>query len=98
MMELKEKKPQMLAKEGTQTNAMAQDTLISYPRKIKPRALIFKAHEKDFEKIKELIEMQFPEVEIIYVTTGPATSILHVTKSMPFETQNNQDQPLYTIE
>ncbi len=69
-----------------------------YSRKIKPRALIFKAQDKDLYKIKELIETQFPEVEIIYVTTGPATSILHVTKSMPFETQNSSTQPFSTIE
>ena len=66
--------------------------------KIKPRALIFKANQKDLDKIKELIEIQFPEVKILYITTGPATSILHVTKSMPFETQNCPDQSLYTIE
>jgi hypothetical protein len=64
---------------------------------IKPRALIFKANDKDLDKIKELIETQFPKVEIVYITTGPATSILRVTKSMPFETQNSSAQALYTI-
>jgi hypothetical protein len=34
-------------------------------KKIKPRALIFEAQDKDLDKIKELIETQFPEVEII---------------------------------
>ena len=66
--------------------------------KIKPRAIIFKADDKDLDKIKELIEKQFPEVEIIYLTTGPATSILRVTKSMPFEKQDVSTQPLYTVE
>ena len=33
------------------------------------------------------METKFPAVEIIYITTGPAASILHVTKSMPSETQ-----------
>jgi hypothetical protein len=66
--------------------------------KIKPRAIIFKADDKDLDKIKELIENQFPEVEIIYLTTGPATSILRVTKSMPFEKQDVSTQPLYTVE
>ena len=69
-----------------------------YSRKIKPRALIFRAQDKDLHKIKELIETQFPEVEIIYVTTGPAASILHVTRSMPFETQDSSIQTLYPIE
>jgi hypothetical protein len=67
-------------------------------KKIKPRALIFKATDKDLTKIKEVIETQFTKVEIIYVTTGPAASILHVTKSMPLDKQNSSVQPLYTIE
>ena len=67
-------------------------------KKVKPRALIFKSNDKDLHKIKELLKTQFPEVEIIYVTTGPAASILRVTKSMPFEKQDSSEQPLYTIE
>ncbi len=68
------------------------------PKKIKPRAFILKSNNKDFEEIKELIETHFPEVEIIYVTTGPAGCTLRVFKSMPFETQNSSEQPLYTVE
>jgi hypothetical protein len=87
-------------KENTQDSVISQvvhlDSETSY--KIKPRALIFKANEKDLDKIKELIETQFPKVEIVYITTGPATSILRVTKSMHSETQNYLTQPLYTIE
>ena len=67
-------------------------------RKIKPRAIIFKANDKDFYKIKDSIKAQFPEVEIIYVTTGPVASFLRVIKSMPFEMQNSSMQPYYTIE
>ena len=40
-------------------------------RKIKPRAIIFKANDKDFNKLNDFIKSQFPEVEIVYVTTGP---------------------------
>jgi len=65
--------------------------------KIKPRAVIFKANEKDLDKIKEIIETQFPNVEIVYITTGPAKSILHITKSMPLKTQSSE-QPLFTVE
>lgn len=68
------------------------------PKKIKPRALIFKANYKDFDKIKELIKTNFPEVEIIYATSGPTASILRVTKSIPFETQDSSTQPFFTIE
>ena len=80
----------------TQETALASES--ACPKKMKPRALIFKANYKDFDKIKELIKTQFPEVEIIYATTGPAASILRVTKSIPFETQDSSMQPLYTIE
>lgn len=66
--------------------------------RIKPRALIFKANEKDLDEIKELIKTRFPNVEIVYITTGPPASILRVTKSMPLETENDQPQSLYSNE
>jgi hypothetical protein len=81
-----------------ETQEVSSALKIPCPLKIKPRAIIFKADDKDLDKIKELIENQFPEVEIIYLTTGPATSILRVTKSMPFEKQDVSTQPLYTVE
>jgi hypothetical protein len=87
-------------KENIQDNIISQEEHLdpepSY--KIKPRALIFKANQKDLDKIKGLIEKQFPEVKILYITTGPATSILHITKSMPSETQNYPTPTFYTIE
>jgi hypothetical protein len=67
-------------------------------KKIKPRAIIFKANDNDFSKLTDSIKSQFPEVEIVYVTTGPVASILRVTKSIPFEMQNSSEQPNYTIE
>ena len=67
-------------------------------RKIKPRAIILKAHDKDFSKLKDFIEKLFPEVEIIYVTTGPVACVLRVVKSMPFELQDSSVQPCYTVE
>ena len=66
--------------------------------KVKPRALVFKASDKDLDRLKALIKEQFAGVEIIYVTTGPASSILRVTKSMPFEKQGSSTQLLYTVE
>ena len=65
--------------------------------KIKPRALVLKANEKDLNGIKELIEKQFPNVEIVYITTGSANSILRVTKTNVFESQESV-LPFYTIE
>jgi hypothetical protein len=67
-------------------------------RKIKPRAIIFKANDKDFCKLNDFIKTQFPEVEIVYVTTGPVSSFLRVIKSIPFELQESSEQPNYTIE
>jgi hypothetical protein len=67
-------------------------------KKIKPRAIVFKANDKDLDKLKELINVQFPEVEIIYVTTGPASSILRITKSIPNEPSDSSSELLYTIE
>jgi hypothetical protein len=67
-------------------------------RKVKPRAIILRANDQDFSKLKDSIKTQFPEVEIVYVTTGPAASILRVTKSIPFEMQNSSEQTNYTIE
>ncbi len=67
-------------------------------KKIKPRAIIFKSNEKDLCKLKDLIEKLLPEIEIVYVTTGPVASILRVTKSIPFEMQDTSEQPNYTIE
>ena len=66
--------------------------------KIRPRAIIFKANQKAFDKIRELIKSQFPDVEIVYVTTGPAACILRVTKSMPSEIQDSSTQTFYAVE
>jgi len=71
---------------------------VVFSKKIKPRALILKATNKDFDKIAELIKSEFPEVEILYLTTGPVKSILRVTKSLPFEMQNSPEQSLYNVE
>ncbi len=57
--------------------------------RIRPRALIFKARDKELSKIKKIIETDFPEVKILYITTGPPLSILRVIKSTPLENQNS---------
>jgi hypothetical protein len=81
-----------------ETQEVSSPSKIVCSNKIKPRAIVFKANDKDLDKLKELIDVQFPEVEIIYVTTGPASSILHVTKSIPNEPQSSSSELLYTIE
>ena len=81
--------------ESSEVHSTSEATCL---KKIKPRAIIFKVNNKDFYKINDLIKAQFPEIEIVYVTTGPAASILRVIKSIPFESQNSSMQPYYTIE
>jgi hypothetical protein len=70
----------------------------AFAKTIKPRALILKANNRDFDRITELVKSEFPEVEILYVTTGTVGSILRVTKLTPFEMQNSPEQSLYTVE
>ncbi len=82
---------------GTVTQEAPSTSENACSKKIKPRAIIFKSNNKDFDKIEDLIKTQFPEVEIVYATTGPAASFLRVTKSIPFEKQDPSAQP-YTIE
>ncbi len=82
----------------TETQQFPSSLEIDGSKRPKPRAIIFKANDKELNKIKEIIETQFPQVEIIYITTGPAASTLRVTKSMPAEPQNPSEELLYTIE
>jgi len=88
-------KTEVMKKESSEVTPTLETPLL---RKIKPRAIIFKANDKEFYKINDLIKTQFPEVEVVYVTTGPVASFLRVTKSIPFEMQNSSEQPNYTIE
>jgi hypothetical protein len=79
----------------TQEVPSVSETVCS--RKILPRALVFKAHDKDLHKIKELIKTQFPEVEIIYVTIGPAASIFALPNRYLLKSRtlpNNHFSPL----
>jgi hypothetical protein len=57
---------------------------------------VFKANNKDFSKIIEMIEEQFPDVELLYATTAPIGTFLHVSKSVPFEMQDSSIKP-YTF-
>jgi hypothetical protein len=88
-------KAEVMTIESSEVYSTSDSTCL---RKIKPRAIIFKANDRDFSKIKDLIKAQFAEVEVVYVTTGPVASFLRVIKSIPFEMQNSSEQPNYTIE
>ncbi len=58
-------------------------------RKVKPRAIVLKASNGDFEKISSIIKEQLPEVEVLYVTTAPPGTFLHISRSVPFEKQDS---------
>jgi hypothetical protein len=68
------------------------------PQAKKPRAIIIKATNKDFQEINSFIKSNFPDVQVLYVTTGPAASILRVTKRAPFEVTNSSEGLLYSVE
>jgi hypothetical protein len=88
-------KAEVMTIESSEVHSTSEGTSF---KKIKPRAIIFKANDKDFYKLNDLIKTQFSEVEVVYVTTGPVASFLRVYKSIPFEMQNSSEQPNYTIE
>ena len=56
-----------------------------FAQKLKNRAIILKANQKDLEKIKDFIE-GLSDVKLVYMTTAPSTMCLRVVKE-PFEKQ-----------
>jgi len=64
----------------------------------KPRAIVFKAKTRDQKDILDYFEKQFPEVQIVYVTTGPASCTLRVTKSVPADPADKLLKPYYSVE
>jgi hypothetical protein len=89
-----------LKKEETSDEELCQEAPLESETscKVKPRAIILRARDKDFDKVRKLIKNEFPEVEIIYITTGPTASILRVVKSLPLEKQDSSAQPFYSVE
>ncbi len=79
-------------------NPVTQEPESQKLNKTKPRAIICKASDKDLRTIKKLLKAQFPNVEILYITSAPPATILRVVKTIPLEKQNNFAQPFYTIE
>jgi hypothetical protein len=83
-----------------ETPLLAQEVPLTFEaaNKIKPRALILKAKDKELSEIKKVIEERFPEVKIVYITTGSSSCILKVIKLASLEHQHLCAQPLYVIE
>jgi len=67
---------------------MEQQITEYFGQKMKNRAIILKANQKDLEKIKDFIE-GLSEVKLVYVTTAPSSTSLRVVKEpndkQPFE-------------
>lgn len=74
---------------------MEQEVLQNSAKKLKPRAIILLANEKDLEKIKDFIKT-LSDVKLVYLTTAPYSTALRVIKEpndrQPFE------QALFTLE
>ena len=67
---------------------MEQQITECFAQKLKNRAIILKANQKDLEKIKDFIG-GLSEVKLVYLTTAPSTVCLRVLKEpeemQPFE-------------
>jgi hypothetical protein len=76
-------------------NDCINQPLVSSAMKLKPRAIILLANEKDLEKVKDFIKT-LGEVKLVYLTTAPSSTALRVIKEpkdrQPFE------QALFTLE
>jgi hypothetical protein len=70
---------------------------VSCSKNVKPRGLVLKANNTDFELIRDIIKEQFPAVELLYTTTAPVGAFLRISKSLPYELQDSSIKP-YTVE
>jgi len=74
---------------------MEQELIQYSTKKLKPRAIVLLANEKDLEKVKDFIKT-LSEVKLVYLTTAPSSTALRVIKEpndrQPFE------KALFTLE
>jgi hypothetical protein len=74
---------------------MEQQVVQYAAKKLKPRAIVLLANDKDLEKIKDFIKT-LNETKLVYLTTAPYSTALRVVKEpnerKPFE------QALFTVE
>ena len=75
---------------------MEQQVIEPTIRRLKPRALVFMADQKDLEKIKDFIET-LVEVKLVYVTSAPSYTALRVVKE-PRDKGQPFEQTFFTIE
>jgi hypothetical protein len=65
-------------------------------KRLKPRALVLMADQKDLEKIKDFIET-LVEVKLVYLTTAPSNTALRVVKE-PRDKHQPFEQALFTLD
>jgi hypothetical protein len=65
-------------------------------KRLKPRALVLLADQKDFDKIKDFIET-LVEVKLVYLTTAPSNTSLRVIKE-PRDKRQPFEQALFTLD
>ena len=74
---------------------MEQEVVQCSSKRLKPRAIILLANDKDLEKVKDYIKT-LSEVKLVYLTTAPCSTALRVIKEpndrQPFE------KALFTLE
>jgi len=65
-------------------------------KRLKPRALVLMADQKDLDKIKDFIET-LVEVKLVYLTTAPLNTALRVIKE-PRDKRQPFEQALFTLD
>jgi hypothetical protein len=75
---------------------MEQQIIEPAIKRLKPRALVLMADQKDLEKIKDFIET-LVEVKLVYVTSAPSHTALRVVKE-PRDKRQPFEQTLFTLE
>jgi hypothetical protein len=75
---------------------MEQQVTESTIKRLKPRALVLMANQKDLEKIKDFIGT-LVEVKLVYLTTAPSNTSLRVIKE-PKDKRQIFEQALFTLD
>jgi hypothetical protein len=74
--------------------SMEQQISESVVKRLKPRALVLLADQRDLEKIKDFIET-LAKIKLVYLKTAPSNTSLRVIKE-PKDKHQPFEQELYT--
>lgn len=75
---------------------MEQEVTDYLTNKLKPRALVLMANQKDLEKIKDFIKT-LDEVKLVYLTSAQHNTNLRVVKE-PSDKRQPFEQALFTLD